>query len=74
MEWVFIGQKKWLKLEGRVEIIDLRTIKPIDENFGFERVKFMENVFFNGRSTKQLHDGSFRARISKNCLNTLTQQ
>ena len=40
MVWVFIGQKLLQQnFPGQVEIIDLRTLFPLDEELVFETVK-----------------------------------
>ena len=49
---VYWAKEAAKNFEGRVEIIDLRTIKPIDETLVFERLNYTKMYSFNGRSSQ----------------------
>src|SRR5690606_2154574 len=58
--------------EGKVEIIDLRTLIPLDENLVFERVKLHGKCLV--LTEEQLNNSfaeAFAHRISKNCFRYL---
>lgn len=58
--------------EGKVEIIDLRTLIPLDENLVFERVKLHGKCLV--LTEEQLNNSfaeAFAHRISKNCFQYL---
>ena len=57
---------------GRVEIIDLRTLIPLDENLVFERVKLHGKCLV--LTEEQINNSfaeAFAHRISKNCFQYL---
>lgn len=67
--WAKAASKKF---EGRVEIIDLRTLAPIDENGIFESARKHNKVIV--LTEEPVHNGfaqSIAARISENCFQSL---
>ncbi|MBA3680970.1 MAG: tungsten formylmethanofuran dehydrogenase [Bacteroidetes bacterium] len=67
--WAKAASKKF---EGKVEIIDLRTISPIDEDCIFESARKHSKVMV--LTEEPVHNGfaqSIAARISENCFQSL---
>ena len=46
MEWVFIGQKRQLIKKAIADILDLRTLLPLDKEAIYETVKRTNRVPF----------------------------
>ena len=62
------------KLNGRVEVVDLRTLYPLDEQLIYERVKLHGKCLV--LTEEQLNNSfaeSLASRISKNCFSYLDQ-
>ena len=62
------------KLNGRVEVVDLRTLYPLDEQLVYERVKLHGKCLV--LTEEQLNNSfaeSLASRISKNCFSYLDQ-
>lgn len=69
---VYWAKEAAKNFEGRVEIIDLRTIKPIDEELVFERVKIHGKcILLTEEALNNSMMEAFGARISKNCFKYL---
>ena len=69
---VYWAKEAAKNFEGRVEIIDLRTIKPIDETLVFERVKLHGKcILLTEEALNNSMMEAFGARISKNCFKYL---
>ncbi|WP_213195678.1 alpha-ketoacid dehydrogenase subunit alpha/beta [Cloacibacterium caeni] len=69
---VYWAKESAKNFEGRVEIIDLRTIKPIDEELVFERVKIHGKcILLTEEALNNSMMEAFGARISKNCFKYL---
>lgn len=69
---VYWAKEAAKNFEGRVEIIDLRTIKPIDEELVFERVKIHGKcILLTEEALNNSMMEAFGARISKNCFKHL---
>lgn len=69
---VYWAKEAAKNFEGRVEIIDLRTIKPIDETLVFERVKIHGKcILLTEEALNNSMMEAFGARISKNCFKYL---
>ena len=69
---VYWAKESAKNFEGRVEIIDLRTIKPIDEELVFERVKIHGKcILLTEEALNNSMMEAFGARISKNCFKHL---
>ncbi|WDT67745.1 alpha-ketoacid dehydrogenase subunit alpha/beta [Cloacibacterium sp. TD35] len=69
---VYWAKEAAKNFEGRVEIIDLRTIKPIDEELVFERVKLHGKcILLTEEALNNSMMEAFGARISKNCFKYL---
>ena len=69
---VYWAKEAAKNFEGRVEIIDLRTIKPIDETLVFERVKIHGKcILLTEEALNNSMMEAFGARISKNCFKHL---
>ena len=69
---VYWAKEAAKSFEGRVEIIDLRTLVPLDEKFVFERVKLHGKCLV--LTEEQLNNSfaeAFAHRISKNCFKYL---
>lgn len=69
---VYWAKEAAKNFDGRIEIIDLRTLKPMDENLVFERVKIHGKCLLLTEET--LHNSmmeAFGARISKQCFKYL---
>ena len=69
---VYWAKEAAKNFEGRIEIIDLRTIKPIDEELVFERVKIHGKcILLTEEALNNSMMEAFGARISKNCFKYL---
>ena len=69
---VYWAKEAAKNFEVRVEIIDLRTIKPIDEELVFERVKIHGKcILLTEEALNNSMMEAFGARISKNCFKYL---
>lgn len=69
---VYWAKEAYKSFEGRIEIIDLRTIKPIDEELVFERVKIHGKcILLTEEPLNNSMMEAFGARISKNCFRYL---
>ena len=69
---VYWAKEAAKNFEGRIEIIDLRTIKPIDEELVFERVKIHGKcILLTEEALNNSMMEAFGARISKNCFKHL---
>ena len=69
---VYWAKEAAKNFEGRIEIIDLRTIKPIDETLVFERVKIHGKcILLTEEALNNSMMEAFGARISKNCFKYL---
>lgn len=69
---VYWAKEAAKNFEGRIEIIDLRTIKPIDETLVFERVKLHGKcILLTEEALNNSMMEAFGARISKNCFKYL---
>lgn len=69
---VYWAKEAAKNFEERVEIIDLRTIKPIDEELVFERVKLHGKcILLTEEALNNSMMEAFGARISKNCFKYL---
>lgn len=69
---VYWAKEAAKNFEGRIEIIDLRTIKPIDEELVFERVKLHGKcILLTEEALNNSMMEAFGARISKNCFKYL---
>lgn len=69
---VYWAKEAAKNFEGRVEIIDLRTIKPIDEELVFKRVKIHGKcILLTEEALNNSMMEAFGARISKNCFKHL---
>ncbi|MFN4075761.1 MAG: thiamine pyrophosphate-dependent enzyme [Cloacibacterium sp.] len=69
---VYWAKEAAKNFEGRVEIIDLRTIKPIDETLVFERVKLHGKcILLTEEALNNSMMEAFGARISKSCFKYL---
>ncbi|PPZ92633.1 tungsten formylmethanofuran dehydrogenase [Cloacibacterium normanense] len=69
---VYWAKEAAKNFEGKVEIIDLRTIKPIDEELVFERVKIHGKcILLTEEALNNSMMEAFGARISKNCFKYL---
>lgn len=69
---VYWAKEAAKNFEGRVEIIDLRTIKPIDEELVFERVKIHGKcILLTEEALNNSMMEAFGARISKSCFKYL---
>lgn len=69
---VYWAKEAALNFPGKVEIIDLRTLIPLDENLVFERVKLHGKCLV--LTEEQLNNSfaeAFAHRISKNCFRYL---
>ena len=69
---VYWAKEAAKSFEGRVEIIDLRTLVPLDEKLVFERVKLHGKCLV--LTEEQLNNSfaeAFAHRISKNCFKYL---
>ncbi len=69
---VYWAKEASLNFPGKVEIIDLRTLIPLDENLVFERVKLHGKCLV--LTEEQLNNSfaeAFAHRISKNCFRYL---
>lgn len=69
---VYWAKEAAKNFEGRIEIIDLRTIKPIDEELVFERVKIHGKcILLTEEALNNSMMEAFGARISKSCFKHL---
>ncbi len=69
---VYWAKEASKNFQGRIEIIDLRTIKPIDETLVFERVKLHGKcILLTEEALNNSMMEAFGARISKNCFKYL---
>lgn len=69
---VYWAKEAAKNFEGRIEIIDLRTIKPIDEELVFERVKLHGKcILLTEEALNNSMMEAFGARISKSCFKYL---
>ena len=69
---VYWAKEAAKNFEERIEIIDLRTIKPIDEELVFERVKIHGKcILLTEEALNNSMMEAFGARISKNCFKHL---
>lgn len=69
---VYWAKEAAKNFEERIEIIDLRTIKPIDEELVFERVKLHGKcILLTEEALNNSMMEAFGARISKNCFKHL---
>ena len=69
---VYWAKEAAKKFPGRVEVIDLRTLIPLDEELVFERVKIHGNCLV--LTEEQINNSfaeAFAHRISKNCFRFL---
>jgi 2-oxoisovalerate dehydrogenase E1 component len=71
---VYWAQSAAEQLNGQVEVVDLRTLYPLDESLLFERVKLHGKCLV--LTEEQLNNSfaeSLAARITKNCFSYLDQ-